>query len=156
MFPSQIIMGSFIPEMHYLSYVLAVILFYMSFSLADTIPKCVVRAGFIFTQEIGGLQTSGRERLMEKVASTQSRVMLYLVISKMDGVMATFFALMLTVQGWYLLFSIQCLYNKSPHLLLFLLFCPLNPLCIHFRYIEVWNEGYLMGRENLDSGSDTA
>lgn len=32
-------------------------------------------------------------------------------------------------------------------------------LCINVdgsRYIEVWNEGYLMGRENLDSGSDTA
>ncbi|KAL0541766.1 hypothetical protein IC582_021823 [Cucumis melo] len=32
-------------------------------------------------------------------------------------------------------------------------------LCINVdgsRYIEVWNEGYLMGRENLDSGADTA
>uniref|UniRef100_A0A0A0KMW0 Protein ACCUMULATION AND REPLICATION OF CHLOROPLASTS 3 n=1 Tax=Cucumis sativus TaxID=3659 RepID=A0A0A0KMW0_CUCSA len=32
-------------------------------------------------------------------------------------------------------------------------------LCINVdgsRYMEVWNEGYLMGRENLDSGADTA
>lgn len=60
---------------------------------------CFARDGFISTQGIGGLQTSGRERLMEKVAFTQSQVMFFLVISKMDGVMAIFFALMLMVQG---------------------------------------------------------
>lgn len=66
-----------------------------------------VRAGSIFIQGIDGLQTSGKERLMEKVASTQSQVMFSLVISKMDGVMVTFCALMLTVQGWYFCY-IQC------------------------------------------------
>lgn len=57
----------------------------------DKIPM-VVRAGFIFIQGTVGLQTSGRERLMEKVASTQSQVTSYSDISKMDGVMVTFFA----------------------------------------------------------------
>lgn len=67
--------------------------------------------------------------------------------------------LCINVDGSRLVFSpIQCLYNKSPHLSLYYYYFYLLTLSlyINFRYIEVWNEGYLMGRENLDSGADTA
>lgn len=57
------------------------------------------RVGFIFTLVIGGLQTFGRERLMVRGGSTQSLVMPSLAISKMDGGMGSFFALMLMEQG---------------------------------------------------------
>ncbi|EOY01211.1 1-phosphatidylinositol-4-phosphate 5-kinase, putative isoform 2 [Theobroma cacao] len=57
------------------------------------------RVGFIFTLEIGGLQTFGRERPMVKVASTQNLVMFSSAILKMDGDMATSFVLMLMEQG---------------------------------------------------------
>jgi hypothetical protein len=40
---------------------------------------------------IGGLQTSGRERQMERGGFTQSLVMPSLAISKTDGGMASFF-----------------------------------------------------------------
>lgn len=63
------------------------------------------RVGFIFTLEIDGLQTSGRERLMAKAASIPSLVMSFLVISKMDGDMASSFVLMLMEGGQFTLSS---------------------------------------------------
>lgn len=62
--------------------------------------------------------------------------------------------LCINVDGSRLVLAIQCIYNKFPVLSCFLF--PLNPLYVHIRYIEVWSEGYLMGRENLESGADTA
>ncbi|GMN61881.1 hypothetical protein TIFTF001_030962 [Ficus carica] len=63
------------------------------------------QVGFIFTLEIDGLQTSGRERLMAKAASIPSLVMSFLVISKMDGDMASSFVLMLMEGGQFTLSS---------------------------------------------------
>lgn len=57
------------------------------------------RVGFIFTPGIDGLQTSGGERQMVKDASILSLVMSFLVISKMDGDMASSFASMLMEEG---------------------------------------------------------
>ncbi|KAF2305729.1 hypothetical protein GH714_007853 [Hevea brasiliensis] len=56
---------------------------------------------FISTLETDGLQTFGREKPMVKAVSIQSLVKSFLVNSKMDGDMATFFALMLMEQGQY-------------------------------------------------------
>lgn len=61
------------------------------------------RVGFIFTLEIDGLQTSGRERLMAKAASIPSLVMSFLVISKMDGDTASSYVLMLMEEGQFTL-----------------------------------------------------
>lgn len=57
------------------------------------------RVGYIFTREIDGLQTSGREKQMEKAGSIQSVVMSFSAISKMDGDMVTSFILMLMERG---------------------------------------------------------
>ena len=60
------------------------------------------RVGFIFTLGTDGLQTSGKERPMVKVAFIQSLVMSSLAISKMVGDMASLFASMLMEQGlWF-------------------------------------------------------
>lgn len=59
------------------------------------------RVGFIFTVEIGGLQTFGRERQMVKGASIQSLAMSSSAILKMDGDMATSCVSMLMEKGMY-------------------------------------------------------
>ncbi|RVX11615.1 Protein accumulation and replication of chloroplast 3 [Vitis vinifera] len=82
---------------------------------------CMERVGFIFTVEIGGLQTFGRERQMVKGASIQSLVMSSLAILKMDGDMAT-----------------SCV-----------------SMLMEKRCVEVWDEGVLVSREQLDSDTGT-
>lgn len=57
------------------------------------------RVGFIFTVEIGGLQTSGREGQMVKGDSIQNWVMSCSAILKMDGDMATSCLLTLKEKG---------------------------------------------------------
>lgn len=57
------------------------------------------RVGSIFTREIDGLQTSGKERQMEKDASILNPVMCFSASSKMDCDMVTSCALMLMEQG---------------------------------------------------------
>lgn len=70
-----------------------------------------IRVGFIFTLEIGGLWTFGREKPMVKVASIQNLVMSSLAILKMVGGMATSSVLPLMEQG-----VCPCLLELHEHL----------------------------------------
>lgn len=70
------------------------------------------RVGFIFTLEIGGLQTFGRERPMVKADSIQNQAMCSLAILKMVGDMASSFVLMLMEQGVYPI-TMQLTYHVS-------------------------------------------
>jgi hypothetical protein len=87
------------------------------------------RVGFIFIPGIDGLQTFGRERPVEKVASIQSLVMSVLAISKMVGDMITSFELILMEQGPFTRIHYGTLFNLNRSTITVIWYRNLNSPC---------------------------